>query len=164
MKPEYTHSFVTAAIATISTMAGTVPTAGEPFLKSHKRTYGPVTGIIGLGGTIVAGNMAISFDEPCILGIVGRIFMDECSAIDDDIVDVVGELTNVIAGGAKRELAELGLLFDMATPLIIRGQGVEIAQFARADITVMPFETEFGSFVIESSLAPVSDSEGNFSR
>lgn len=164
MKPEYTPPFINAAVTTISTMAGTVPTPGEPFRKSDRKTYGPVTGVIGLGGTIVAGNMAISFDEPCILGIVSRMFLEECSAIDDNILDAVGELTNVIAGGVKRELAELGLLFDMATPLIVRGQGVEIAQFARAEITVMPFKTEFGSFVIESSLAPVDQSQRPSSR
>ncbi len=155
MKAEYINPFINAAINTISTMASTVPTPGQPFLKPDKKTFGPATGVIGMGGAAVAGNMAISFDEPCILGIVSRMFMEDIVTIDDDILDAVGELTNVIAGGAKAEMSERGLVFDMATPFMLRGQGVEIAQFAKVPIVVIPFKTEFGNFVVESNLAPV---------
>lgn len=135
-------------------MASTVPTPGQPFLKPDKKTFGPATGVIGMGGPSLAGNMAISFDEACILGIVSRMFMEDIATIDDDILDAVGELTNVIAGGAKKEMSERGLVFDMATPFMLRGQGVEIAQFAKIPIVVIPFKTEFGNFVVESNLAP----------
>lgn len=155
MKAEYINPFINSAISTISTMASTVPTPNQPYLKADKKTFGPATGVIGMGGPALAGNMAISFDEPCILGIVSRMFMEDITSIDDDILDAVGELTNVIAGGAKKEMSERGLVFDMATPFMLKGKGVEIAQFAKIPIIVIPFTTEFGSFVVESNLAPI---------
>lgn len=155
MKAEYINPFINAAINTISTMASTVSTPGQPYLKADKKTFGTATGVIGMGGPALAGNMAISFDEACILGIVSRMFMEDITTIDDDILDAVGELTNVIAGVAKKEMSERGLVFDMATPFMLKGQGVEVAQFAKIPIVVVPFKTEFGSFVVESNLAPI---------
>ncbi len=108
-------------------------------------------------GPNIRGSMAISFDEPCILGVCSRMFMQDVTTIDDYTLDAVGELTNVIAGVAKSEMSERGLLFDMAIPIMIFGRGIEIEQFARGPVVVIPFKTEFGNFVVESNVSPTDD-------
>ena len=76
---------------------------------------------------------------------------------DDEIVDAVGELTNMICGGAKAQLSKLNQKFDLATPTMITGKGVEIAYYTEAPIIVIPFETANGSFVVEANLGEKID-------
>jgi chemotaxis protein CheX len=72
--------------------------------------------------------------------------------VDDEIVDAVGELTNMICGGAKAQLAKLNYKFDLATPTMIVGKGVEISYHSEAPTIVIPFSSEYGNFVIEANL------------
>ncbi len=74
------------------------------------------------------------------------------SEIDDEIVDAVGELTNMICGGAKAELAKLNQKFDLATPTMIVGTGIAITVFSDAPTVIIPFDTDCGKFVIEANL------------
>lgn len=157
MKAEYINPFINAVMSTMDTMALTPSTPGRPYLKSDTRTYGPATGVIGMEGPNMRGSMAISFDEPCILGVCSRMFMQDVAVIDENTLDAVGELTNVIAGVAKLEMSERGLLFDMAIPFMIAGRGIEIDQFAQRPIVVIPFQTEFGNFVVESNVSPTKE-------
>ena len=154
MKAEYLNPFIHAAKNVLETMAQVKVTAKKPYLKEGDATFGDVTGIIGMASDIVEGNMMISFAGPCILQIVGKMLMEEPQEkINDEIVDAVGELTNMICGGAKAELAKRGLSFNLATPTMITGKGVEIHYRSDAPILVIPFETDFGQFVLEANMA-----------
>ena len=155
MDVEFINPFINATLSTIKTMTQTNPKVGKPYLKTNNLTFGIATGVIGMGGPVVAGNLAISFDEKCILELVSNMFMEEFSEITDEVMDAVGELTNVIAGGAKRELGEKGYSFDMATPIMIKGEKLEVQQFGRAPIIVIPFSTDTGQFVCEANLAKI---------
>jgi chemotaxis protein CheX len=73
--------------------------------------------------------------------------------IDEEVVDAVGELTNMICGGAKAQLAKMNLKFNLATPTMVVGKGVEITHYSDAPTIVIPFKTESGDFVIEANLA-----------
>lgn len=152
MKAEYINPFIVATTNVLKTMAQTNPAAGKPEIKKDRSTWGVVTGVIGMAGPSVSGNMVLSFDKGSILEIVSKMLMEEFSDITDDVVDAVGEITNMITGGAKKEFGDMGLPFDMAIPIMIKGQGVEIKQLANAPTLVIPFKTEKGSFVIEANL------------
>lgn len=148
------NPFVEATVNVIKTMAQTNPTPDKAFVKKDNLSWGNVTGIIGIAGPKVSGNLVISFDEPCILDIVSKMLMETFTSITPDVVDAVGEITNMISGGTKSTLSKEGFSFEMATPLMITGQNVELKQLAKSPIIVVPFKTEAGKFVLEVNLAP----------
>ena len=153
MDAELINPFINAALNVIETMAFTKVTPGKPSIKTTKTTYGDITGIIGLASEEVVGNMVLSFDAKAILTICGKMLYAEFTELNQDVVDAVGELTNMISGGAKAELSNKGYKFDMATPAMIIGKDVSITQLTSEPIISIPFETESGPFVIEASLS-----------
>lgn len=152
MNVELINPFVLSTINVLKTMCQTNPTAGKPALKQGNRSWGSVSGVIGMAGEDVNGSMVLSFDTPCILSIVGKMLMEEFTEITPDVVDAVGELTNMISGGTKASLNEQGYSFNMASPIVVTGKDVELAQLGKGPVITIPFKTEAGSFVVEASL------------
>lgn len=154
MKVEFINPFLQSTKNVLETMCQTQAQAQKPMLKEDNNTYGDVTGIIGMASAEVSGCMIVSFSEKCIINVVANMLMeDPKDSIDDEIIDAVGELTNMICGGAKATLAKMDHKFDLATPTMITGKGVEISTLADSPTIVIPFETEYGGFVIEANLA-----------
>lgn len=69
--------------------------------------------------------------------------------INEEVTDMVGEITNMVTGGAKRMLGEKGYEFDMATPIIVSGPNHTITHRADGTKIMMPFESDFGRATIE---------------
>ncbi len=154
MKAEFINPFLQATKNVLETMCQTEVKAQKPELKKGKTTYGEVTGIIGMASDTVAGCMILSFEKNCILNVVASMLMEDPKPdLDDEVVDAVGELTNMICGGAKASLAKIDHQFDLATPNMITGQGVEISTMSDSPTIVIPFHTAHGNFVIEANLA-----------
>nr|MBF0222441.1 chemotaxis protein CheX [Desulfobulbaceae bacterium] len=154
MKAEYINPFLSATKNVLETMCQTPVTANKPYLKESTYSFGDVSGIVGMASDTVTGCMVLSFTESCILQIVAKmLYEDPKDTIDEDIIDAVGELTNMICGGARAQLAKLNSKFDLATPTMIRGKGVEISYFSEAPTIVIPFSTQDGDFVVEANLA-----------
>lgn len=153
MKAEFINPFLQSTKNVLETMAQTQVTPKKPHLKEDNVSYGDVTGIIGMASEEISGSMIVSFSKKCILKIVANMLMEEPrTEIDDEIIDAVGELTNMICGGAKAQLSKLAQKFDLATPTMVTGKGVEIAYYTDAPIIVIPFETADGPFVVEANL------------
>lgn len=156
MKVDLINPFLDSTVNVISTMCQVKPVAGVPSLKKDNETWGVVTGIIGMSSEKLTGNMVVSFDQGSVLAIVSKMLMETFTEINDEILDAVGELTNMITGGAKQRLSEMGYVFTMASPLMVRGQGVHITQFSKAPVIQIPFSIAEGGFVVEANLATVS--------
>ncbi len=154
MKVEFINPFLSATKNVLETMCQTTVKANKPSLKQDTISYGAITGIIGMASSTISGCMVLSFSEACILRVVANMLYEEPKTkIDEDIIDAVGELTNMICGGAKAQLAKLNHKFDLATPTMITGKGIEIAYHTDAPTIVIPFSTEYGDFVVEANLA-----------
>jgi chemotaxis protein CheX len=156
MKAEFINPFIDSALNVLSTMAQTTAEPKKPELKSDYLTRGAVTGLIGMAGQEISGNMLLSFDEPSIVAIVNRMLMEEYTSLDDQVVDAVGELTNMISGGTKAIFSEKGYGFEMATPVMLVGAEVEVKQLSNTPVISIPFSTPEGMFWIEANLAPVN--------
>lgn len=155
IQAELINPFLNAAKNVIETMAQTKVKAGKPHLKDNKLAFGEVTGVIGMSSENITGSMIVSFSGPAILNIVANMLMEEPRPkIDDEVVDAVGEITNMICGGAKAELAKIDHKFDLATPTMVVGKGVEISNYSSSPTVVIPFETDNGGFVVEANLHP----------
>ena len=153
MDAKLINPFVESATNVLKTMAQTEVVAGKPAIKNGNLAWGAVTGIIGMAGDDTTGNMVISFDEPSILSIVSKMLMEEFTALNKDVVDAVGEITNMITGGTKNLLSQQGYTINMATPLVMVGKNIELTQLAMTPVISIPFSTPAGSFVIEANLA-----------
>ncbi|MBU0485210.1 MAG: chemotaxis protein CheX [Proteobacteria bacterium] len=153
MKAEYLNPFLEATKDVIETMAK-IPVRPKTLrLKAEKKTYGAITGIIGITSPHLNGSMVISFSELCILKIVANMTSTyEKIKIDSEVVDAVGELTNMICGGAKNRLAKMDMKFDLALPTVLVGKNMQISYLPNTPIIVIPFMTEGGEFVVEANL------------
>lgn len=150
---ELINPFLNSTKNVLETMCHTWARADTPQLKRHALTYGEVTGIIGMASKHVSGCMIVSFSRDCILKMVANMLMEEVKdEINEEIIDAVGELTNMICGGAKAELARINHKFDLATPTMVIGTGVEISYHSNAPAILIPFTTEYGDFVVEANL------------
>ena len=147
------NPFLSTVMHVLRTMAQVNPIPGRPFLKEQGATAkGDVTGYIGLAGTSARGSMAISFDEETLLFITTRIFGERPTELNREVLDVVGEITNIVTGGGKQALSKYGYKFEMAIPSVIQGKNHAIYHSTPGPIIVVPFtfeEEEDRRFFIE---------------
>jgi len=149
MNVAFINPFLTAIMNVLSTMAMMEVTPGKPMVKKTEVACGDVTGIIGMASERAKGTLAITFTEKVILEITKRMLGEEISKIDDTVADMVGEITNMVTGGAKKALSEKGYRFDMAIPSVISGKDHVIRHKSKAPIVIVPFNTSAGDFFIE---------------
>ena len=124
-------------------------------LKKTNIAHGDVTGLMGMTGDKVKGSFSISFSKAAILDITERMIGEKVTTINDTVTDMVGELTNMATGGAKKLLADKGHDFDMAIPVVIAGVNHEIIHKSKGPIINVPFTIESGEFFIEISFEDV---------
>lgn len=101
---------------------------------------GSVTGLIGLHGE-VSGFITVNMAEHAAMSAVGGLLQDEFEKLTPQVVDGVGEITNIIAGGIKRGLAGTQWGFRYVTvPSVIVGQNYHIAFAAGLQYLSVTFE------------------------
>jgi len=149
MNVEFINPFLESIIKVLATMANTEAIPGKPFLKSEKSAKGDVTGVIGLAGDKARGSLAITFSEQAVLHVISQMLGEEITQVDAAVADGVGEITNMVTGGAKKILSEKGYTFSMAIPTTIVGKNHSITHQTSGRIVCIPFETAAGSFFVE---------------
>lgn len=113
-----------------------------------------ITGGIGIGGEQIAGavylHMPLSLANHItrqMLGMDATETPDECT-----VNDVVGELTNMLAGGLKSTLCDRGAPCAVSTPAIIRGAAFEIETMPETQQTLVRFRAADFPFLVEVHL------------
>ena len=154
MKVEYINPFIKSVANTFNTMLSCEVKRGEICLKSAKNPTYTVSGVIGLSGRAV-GTVVLSLPKEIALKAASIMLMMEATEIDDDVLDAVGELTNIIAGGAKAELAEYELAVSL--PNVITGREHEIHFPSNVHPICIPFKTDWGEMTLEVGLATVAE-------
>jgi chemotaxis protein CheX len=153
---EYINPFIDAVLNVLRTMAQTDAKAGKPYLKKDKASQGDVTGLIGMAREGSKGSIAVSFSAPCILKVVSNMLMEDFTQLTDEVTDAVGEITNMVSGGARKTLSEKGFKFEMAIPTIIVGERHTITHMTTGPVIVLPFETPHGPFFIEICIVDIN--------
>lgn len=149
MNVEFVNPFLASLVNVLTTMASTELKPGKPGLKKDELARGDVSGLIGLVGPQTKGSFSVSFDEPLALEIMERMLGERPTKINEEVTDMVGEITNMVTGGAKKMLAEKGYDFDMATPMVVAGKNHTITHRSEGAKILMPFTSDFGAANIE---------------
>ena len=74
---------------------------------------------------------------------------EEFTRVDKEAADLVGELANMLVGGAKRIMSEKGHDFDMHTPQLLVGEGHEIVHHYPGQTVILPILMGQVEFYIE---------------
>lgn len=148
MDVRYINPFLYGTIDVLKKMAFIEPKAGNPYVKSGKTACGDVSGIIGITGDAV-GSLAISFHHDSILKIVEQMLGEPYAKISDDVLDAVGELTNMISGVARTHLEKQGMRVYAAIPTVIYGIGHTVDHVLKGPGIVIPFSSSAGDFFVD---------------
>jgi chemotaxis protein CheX len=152
MLADHINPFIAAVKNAFRTMLACEARRGGLSLKQDRRPRYFVSGVIGLSGKAV-GTVVLNFSEQVALKAASAMLLMDMETLNEDVLDAVGELTNMVAGAAKAELEEYEL--QVSLPNVITGCDHEIHFPSNVVPLAISFDTEWGPFALEVGLAPV---------
>ena len=124
-------------------------TAGKPILLEDPQKLMDVSAIIGLAGE-TQGAVVLSFSHDTAVRAVSRMEGTEHRFLGAEVIDGVGEMVNIIAGNAKRDLLDFRI--QISLPGVITGNDYRINWPAAVPVITIPFRSEIGRFSVNVSL------------
>ena len=97
------------------------------------------------------GSLSITFEASLAIATMKAMVGEAPDKVNREIIDLVGEITNMVTGGAKKILSEKGIEFDMATPMVVSGKNHTIHHKAKGAVILIPLRSEHGNAFIEFS-------------
>ena len=141
--------FIEATQNVFSTMLATQITFAPPAPTSSISCTGDVSSIIGFSGD-VAGAAALRFPLSTALKVVEAFTGEAFDEESEDFADAIGELANMICGGAKSNLDNACV--SISCPQVVIGKDHKIQKPSDAISISIPCKTPHGDFFIEVSV------------
>ena len=111
-----------------------------------------VVSLIGIAGTWV-GTGSITCSPVLACRICSQLLMTESSAVDEEVLDAVAELTNMVVGNVKTDLENhLGPL-GLSIPTVVYGRNFKTKSAGHAEWIVVRFAWEGEPLVVKLCLA-----------
>jgi chemotaxis protein CheX len=140
------------------TMLGIELTDGEASVgQSAPEPIDGVVAIIGLAGRWV-GTGTFSASADGARKIAGTMLMQEYAAVDDDVLDAVGEVTNMIIGNVKTTIEEEYGPMGLSIPTVIYGRNFTTRSVGRNEWVVVPFKCLDTKVEVHLCLIPGNES------
>jgi chemotaxis protein CheX len=152
MDVKYINPFINSVVNTMETMLGISPQRMAPFLKDTNHANGDVSGIIGFASQEVIGSVAITFPTATALNVYQKMMGEVLSSLNEEVQDTVGELANIVAGGAKGEFAGIGISYHISIPTVVVGKNHTITHKGGTPVVAIPFKLEKDPFFMEISM------------
>jgi chemotaxis protein CheX len=115
-----------------------------------------VLALVGLAGRW-AGSGAFSCTADSARAISSALLMEKCEAVNEDVLDAIGEVANMILGnfktGLEEELGPMGL----SIPTVIYGRNFTTRSVGNSQWTVVPFDCADEIVNVHVCLAPARD-------
>jgi chemotaxis protein CheX len=141
--------FIESTQAVFSMMLGCKVVPGTPLQIFDFKSSHDISGIIGFSGAL-QGTVVISLDQEVAFSASEVFLGDRPVAINDEVIDMVGELANMIGGNAKERMPLAGI--SLGLPTVISGKGHCVSFEPGALVELMPFETPWGPLTVEVGL------------
>ena len=142
---DYINPFIEATVNTFRTMCTIEVARDRILLKGDGAEIYGVTGVIGLAGE-ATGSVVLNFPAEVAKSAVGSLIGEIYNDITSEVVDGVGELTNIIAGDSKNRLSQKGYSFDIGLPKIVVGRNYVTSQSKAVPCIIILFKSSIGQF------------------
>jgi len=149
MNPQYIAAIVRSMEDVASMMLDLPVRLGKPALRTDNNGTFDVSAIIGLSGDCV-GSVALSFPLDTAAALVSRFVGSTVTADDADFGDGVGEIANMVTGGAKANFH--GRDVSISCPSVIVGPGHRVFQQRELPVVEIPVDSDAGPFVLLVSI------------
>ena len=154
---EFARPFIDAAKNVFETMVFTKLEPQKPTIKNDNLSRGDISAVLGLTGKIERNGKERDFKAMLVLSwpyqtyfkIASAMLMETFSEYCEEIADVGGEISNMIMGNAKRDLATLGFKSNMAIPSMIEGKDHTIKYPPGTTIIMIPINSAHGNMYME---------------
>lgn len=151
ISPKLIIPFVNSTRKVFSTMVGVQTTVNHPHVKTNPIPSFDISGIIGFSGDIL-GSVVISFQTQAAVKLVSAFTGMPITADSPDFSDAIGELANMIAGNAKKDL---GATASITCPSVVIGANHVIARLRGVPCFVIPCKTSVGDFAVEVNMKQI---------
>jgi len=137
-----------------SVMLGMQVSPGEAVQhQSIERADGNVVSLVGfVGDWVGTGSVCCNSDMACRIS--SRMLMAEYTAVNEEVLDAVGEITNMIIGNFKDSAEPLLGPLGLSTPTVIYGRNVRARNLNGQLWTTVPFDCEGGLVEVKICLGP----------
>jgi chemotaxis protein CheX len=140
---EHINPFITATMATFQSMLHASVVPGKLFVVKGAILQHDISGIIGLSGG-AKGMVALSFPRLTALKAVSSFLGEKVVTMDATVKDAIGELANIVAGAAKKDLS--GYKISISLPTVVVGDRHEVQGGKDVIPLAVPFDSPLGSF------------------
>jgi chemotaxis protein CheX len=146
-------------IFTTMLMMDIVP--GEPVSRGSLPFSSSVTGMIGLTG-LYKGVLAIHLPKPVAMTITSTFLGMDIAEVNADVLDAIGELTNMIGGSVKSMLSENGRDIELSLPSTLTAEKYIFQIRENANLQMVPFKVNADhQFLVELQLAEQSPKDSS---
>jgi chemotaxis protein CheX len=123
---DLSRCIVKATTDVFRTMMNLRLTAGEVAVEKAQIRRAEVIGSIGVAG-FLSGSISLFLPKALARqAVAAMLMMDSADALaDGDLVDAIGELTNMVGGNIKTELFQKAPLFDISVPSVYIGEDLQ---------------------------------------
>jgi chemotaxis protein CheX len=125
--------FIDVVTSYFGQVTGESAAMGIPYVKKAEPVVLEYTGLIGISGPRKGGIYFTT--SPKLLAELTKVILGVDEADDETLLDMVGELTNTIAGNVRKSF---GSDFLISVPMLIKGKPDDILMRLKPPVFVIP--------------------------
>jgi len=138
MKESELKAFIKIVTEYFESITGIAAKMGLPFIKDESTGVFDFTGIIGVSGARKGG---VYFTAPKeLLYEFGGYLLEGDKVEEDDLYDLIGEMTNTISGNMREFF---GTTFLISVPIVLKGQVENIDMRLNPPVFIIPIEWQY---------------------
>lgn len=146
MEARYINPFIKSICNTFGTMCDIEVSPGRPMMSTDGPDANDVSAIIGFSGD-AAGSVVIRFSFKVASKVATAFAKTEITPQHEDFADALGELANMVAGGAKSKFE--GLNIDISLPSVVIGKHHHFPVSRNCPRISIPCATAAGEFHVD---------------
>ncbi len=148
MKVQYVNSILNSVKSVFISMLDMRVEFKNPTRKDLCHPSYDFSSIIEISGD-VSGCIVLSFPSEMAKHMASEILDEQCSEINEDVMDAINEIANMVTGMADTELEMENVSYSL--PTVIAGKG-RISYADRAFVFCMPCIMKAGTFEVDIAL------------
>lgn len=159
-RDEVVAAITSATQEVFSTMLALEMKAGE-VMTERSVAAAPASGLVSLiglaGSWSGTGSLACTGTFACTMA--SSLLACSFESVNEEVLDAVGEVTNMIIGNVKTAIEERVGEMGLSTPTVIFGRNFQTRSARIHDWTVVPFEAGSEVLYVQMCLAPSGEAQ-----